>query len=238
MSVPGPPPGPPPYGPSYGPTYPGPPAMPQHGYGPPPGAPPGRRSGPPVALIVIAVLVVLIGGGGGAYLATISSGAYPKLLWACTVVPPADAASLVPHGLPKGSPPGSGAADSTCTWSNLLAQNTGLEKQGANLTVRVRRSGRDLFNSAEDNAHKALVFDTNDSGIHPAGTPISGYGDEAVRVPKAFGGQFDSIEFRESNLVVVVAVEIDDHPGEQTALAWSRTQRAAALAHQRLRTLR
>lgn len=236
MSVPGTPPGQPPYGPP-----PGPPTVPQHGYGPPPGAPPtppGPRSGPPAALIVLVVLVVLIGGGGGAYLATISRGAYPRLVWACTLVAPADAASLVPHGLPKGSPPGGDAADSDCTWSNALAENAGLEKQGVDLTVRVKRSGRDLLSSAEDNAHQTLVLETNGSVVHAAGTPISGLGDEAVRVPKAFGGEFDSIEFRESNLVVVVAVEVDDHPGSQTALAWSRTQRAAALAQQRLRTLR
>jgi hypothetical protein len=172
------------------------------------------------------------------YLATISSGAYPKLPWACTLVPPGDVAALVPYGLPKGGIPTSGDTESTCMWSNVVAQNAGLEKQDANLNLRVRREERGLMTSAEANAHKWLVFDTRGSAVPSAGAPISGYGDEAVRVPKAYGGQFDAITFRESNLLIEVAVEIDDHPGYHPELAWSRTQRAATLIHQRLRTLR
>ncbi|MFB9835470.1 hypothetical protein [Actinoallomurus acaciae] len=209
----------------------------------PPGGPPGpfppapsaRR--PPIALIVIAALVVVVGGGGAAYLATISSGAYPKAIWACALIPVADSAALVPHGLPKGSPPANN--ESTCTWSNLVAVNAGLEKTTANLTVHARRQGRGLLSSAESGAHQELVAETDgSSGVRSAGTPLSGYGDEAARVPKAFGGEFDSIVFRDSNLVVEVAVELDDHPGAQTSEAWNRTQRAASLAARQLRTLR
>jgi hypothetical protein len=221
MSVPGPPPG---WSPQNAP-HPGPP-------------PPGRRSGPPVALIVIAVLVVLVGGGGGAYAATISSGAYPTVVWACTLVPPADATLLVPHGLPKGSPPAAGADESSCTWSNLLAENVQLERQGMTLTLRVRRAGRGLLSSAESKAHKEMAGEPSGSLVRSAGTPISGYGDEAVRVPKAFGGHFDAIVFRESNLIVEVATEADGTPDDRTALAFKLTQQAASRADQRLRALR
>ncbi|MGH3377132.1 MAG: hypothetical protein ACRDP6_20575 [Actinoallomurus sp.] len=233
MSVPGPPPG---WSPQ-GPPYPGPPPVTQPSYGPPP-APPGHRSGPPVALIVIAVLIVLVGGGGGAYAATISSGAYPRIVWSCTLVSPADATLLVPHGLPKGSPPGPGATESSCVWSNLLAENVQLEHQGMNLTLRVRRAGRDLLSSAETNAHKELVAQTSGSAVRSAGSPISGYGDEAVRVPRAFGGHFDAIVFRASNLVVEVAMEASGTPDDRTALAYRLTQQAASRADQRLRSLR
>lgn len=215
----------------------GPPAPPGMPGRPLPPASPARK--PPVALIVIAALVVLVGGGGGVYLATISGGAYPKVIWACALLPAADAATLVPHGLPKGSPPGDGDGESTCTWSNLVAVNAGLEKTSANLTVRARRTGRGLLRSAESNAHQWLVSETDgSSAVRSAGTPVSGYGDEAMRVPKAFGGEFDSIVFRDSNVVVEVAVELDDHPGAQTSEAWSRTQRAASLTARQLQRLR
>jgi hypothetical protein len=179
---------------------------------------------------------VVVGGGGAAYLATVSSGAYPKTIWACALIPASDVAALVPHGLPEGSPPAD--SESTCTWSNLVAANAGLEKTTANLTVHEWRQGRGLLRSAESNAHQELVDETDGSVVRSAGTPLSGYGDEAERVPKAFGGQFDSIVFRDSNLVVEVAVELDDHPGAQTSEAWNRTQRAASAAVRQLRTLR
>lgn len=195
--------------------------------------PPRGRSGPPVALIVILTLVVLVGGGGGVYLATISGGAFPKPVYACSLVPATDLMALVPHGLPKGSQTSS---ESSCTWDNIVAENAGLEKEDADLEIRVTHYGRGLTSSAEDNAHKWLH--RPGSAVRGEGQPISGYGDEALRIPKAFGGQFDAIDFRESNLVIEVGAEVDDHPGYQTALAWSRTQRAATLVHQRLASLR
>jgi hypothetical protein len=241
MSAPGPPPGWSPQGhpgasfPPGPPGFPSPPGPPVGG--PFPGARPPRRSGPSAALVVLVVLVLVLA-GGAAYLATISSGRYPKLIWACVLLPPDQAQVLVPHGLPEGGAPKSGDHDSSCRWGNIVAENVGLEKQGAFLTVRVTRYGRGLLTSAEDSAHKWLLFTASGSGVKAAGTGISGYGDEAYRMPKAFGGEFDSIVFRDSNLVVEVAAEVDDHPGSQAELAWSRTQRAAALVGQRLRTLR
>jgi hypothetical protein len=227
MSVPGPPPGWSQQG------YPGGPVPP--GF-PPPVARPPRRSGPPVALIVLIVPVLILVGGVG-YLATISTGRYPKLVWACVLLPPDQAQALVPHGLPEGGAPKSGDHESSCRWGNIAANNVGLEKQSAFVTVRVTRYGRGVARSAEDNAHKWLVFTASGSPVGATGTAISGYGDEAYRRPKAFGGEFDSIVFRDSNLVVEVAAEVDDSPGSQVQLAWSRTQRAAALVEQRLRAL-
>lgn len=245
MYAPGPPPGPPPGWSPQGGHYPGgPPAGP---YGPPPqGPPPGgpfpparpQKSGPPVALIVIVVLVVLLGCGGAAYLATVSSGRYPKLIWACVLMPPGDVASLVPHGLPEGTPPTGKALDSSCHWSNLAALNAGLEKQDAGLNIRIQRYGRGLLSSGEKEAHKWLRFKADGSPVRHPGVPISGYGDEAVRISRAYGGEFDAIVFRDSNVVVEVAAEVDDHPDPQAALAWNRTQRAATLVQQRLRALR
>src|SRR5256885_11635221 len=158
-------------------------------------------------------------------------------MWACVLLPPDQAQALVPHGLPEGSAPKSGDHESSCRWGNIAAQNVGLEKQGAFVTVRVTRYGRGLLSSAEDNAHKWLLFTARGSGVKAPGTAISGYGDEAYRIPKAFGGEFDSIVLRDSNLVIEVAAEVDDSPGSQVELAWSRTQRAAALVEQRLKPL-
>lgn len=248
MSVPGGPPGMPPQGgpfpggpgpyPPGGPVPPpGPPGGPYAGGppGPPYGAPfpPSgpRRSGPPVALIIVAVLVLLVVVGGGFLAVGVSGGRYPKTIWACTLIPVEAVSTLVPHGLPQTSPPKKGEADSSCVWDNIVAVNAGLEKQSATLTVRLSRKGRGLFTSADGNAHKWLEFTAD------RGSPISGYGDEARRVPRAFGGEFDSIVFRDGNVVVTVAAEADDHPGAQTALAWSRTQRAAVTVRNRLHQL-
>jgi hypothetical protein len=236
----GPPPGmppPPPGGPYPGspPQGPYPPAMPGPGYG---GPPPRRaRSGSPVALIVIIAFAVLLA-GGGVYLATISSGRYPKLMYACALLLPSDIATLAPHGLPEGTAPAKGSDESSCTWDNLAAQNAGLEKQDASMNVRVQRYGRNLAVSAEHNAHKWLRYKTGGSAVSLPGTPIAGYGDEAVRVPRAYAGTFDKIVFRDSNLVVEVAAEVDDHPGPQPALAWSRVQQATRIVLQRLRLFR
>lgn len=250
MSAPGPPPyGPYPAGPPPGMpggAYPGgPPAPPgQPGpFGPqgphPFGGPPPRRprSGSPIALIAVIVVVVLLA-GGGVYLATISSGRYPKLMYACSLLLPSDIATLAPHGLPDGTAPAKGSNESSCTWDNLAAQNAGLEKQAASVHVEVERHGRDLAVSAEHNAHKWLRFNTDGSAVSLPGTPIAGYGDEAVRVPRAYGGTFDKLVFRDSNLVVEVAAEVDDHPPAQPAIAWSRVQQAARIVLRRLRLFR
>jgi hypothetical protein len=182
-----------------------------------------------VALLVIA-LVVLVGGGGAAYLVTMSSGAYPSLMSACTLVSPTYLPTLVPEGIPNGDPTDAGDTESSCTWNDPVDEGVGPTYQKSELIVRVRRYGRGLLKSADDNAHQALRAE--------AGDAISGYGDEATKVTKAHAGRFDGIEFRESNLVVEVGAVVKEGPGDNTALAWSRTQQAAAVIHQRLRALR
>jgi hypothetical protein len=234
MSAPGPPPGwssqPP-----YPPQPPGPPQpFPQPGMVGPPGR--RRRSAAVVPLVILLVVVVGLG-GGGAYLA-LHRGAYPKLMWACTLTPPAKLAAIVPHGLPKGDRPEDDDSESSCVWDNGLAVDAHLTRQDVHLTVRVTRYGISQHGGAEDTAHHWLRFRTTNTVGHSEGTPIPGYGDEAARLSKAFGGNFDAIVFRDSNLVIEVAAEIEDYPAPQPELAWNRTQQAAALVNQQLRIFR
>lgn len=220
-----------PQGPFHGPPGPGAPPPPA---APPPPTAPRTTSGPAVVLIIVGALVLLAGGAGAYVFLTRSSAAYAKVPQACPLVPPSAVVSLVPVGVADSRPAGRDGNSASCSWSNEAAAATGTLPQTAHMLVAVTRF------TSDGAAHKWFRFQAAGANISAAGSPISGYGDEAYRMPKSYGDTFDELIFRTKNLFVEVGVglTVTGHDLDLPGQAWERTRRAAAFVQQRLAALR
>jgi hypothetical protein len=199
----------PPFAPPYPPAYAPP--------GPPAGAAKGGRGIAIVLVLLLAVPLLAVLGGTGWYL-TRPAGAFKALPGPCALLPLQDVQRFVPQSLPQGD---FGVRKDGVVRQCMWRSTTGIGGGSATLTVGLRFYGRSLAKGADEAARQAIKEDAY-GGYGPdpmAGPPRHkagvqpGLGDEAYRIEKAFGGQFDSVVFRRGNVMVTVAYEYDRHRG-------------------------